>query len=61
MAKGIVLKSFASTIGTFEEGQEIEIPKGVDWVKAGLVRTIPATKKRKAKATKPKGETATQG
>lgn len=38
--KGLVLISFAGTGITAAAGTVIDIPEGVDWVKAGLVRVI---------------------
>lgn len=36
--KGKVLRSFSDTKhGSFSEGEEIDIPAGVDWVQAGFV------------------------
>ena len=60
--KGIVLRSFAGKVDgktqSFGAGQEIEIPKGVDWVKAGFVRPLSTTKaKVKSKAISTPEET----
>lgn len=48
------LKSFGSTeYGHFPEGSVFDLPKGVDWLKAGLVEKVTkTTKKREAAALK---------
>ncbi len=51
-----VVKSFSDILGSYVQGQEIELPDGVDWIKAGLVEVVeevleaPAKKLRKTKA-----------
>ncbi len=64
--KGTALKSFVATVKgqkiRASEGDEVEIPKGVDWVQAGLVdpiktarvRTESAAIEAPEKAVKPK-------
>lgn len=39
------LVSFASPFGRHSEGEVFDLPKGVDWLKAGLVEKIPITKR----------------
>ncbi len=45
--KVMVLKNFSTINRTFVEGQEIDLPKGVDWLKVKLVKRI--TKKKVVK------------
>jgi len=48
------LKSFGGSMyGHYPEGTVFELPKGVDWLKAGLVEEVkPAPKKRVTKKAK---------
>ncbi len=59
--RAIVIRSFISTIDGVKyrgsEGDEIEVPKGADWMNAGFVEPLNATKRETA-AVEPANETA---
>ncbi len=56
------VKSFSANLDGeilhFPDGKEFELPKGVDWLEAGLVVPVRTTKKRKA-TVKPKEKAVT--